>query len=516
VKDRAWLFASPWAILAATCLAYASTLGSSFHFDDYSLFNDPVVTAGGVPFEFSGLSYSRSLAYVSFWLNFRLGGEAAFGYHVVNVALHLGVVAAAWAVFQRLLEPRVAWLATAIVALHPLQTEPVAYVYGRASVIATLFCLLSIRSWLDGRRWLAVAWFCCSLLGKEEALVFPVLLVGLEWLRGGCDWPKIARPVGVMIACVIGAAARLLYAIRVTPDVGVAFDVEAFSGSEYLFTQGRVIAEYLRLVLWPVGQNFDRDWPLAQLSDVWAWLGWLVVLVVLVTGVKFARGPGGLGAGAFCIAGLLLLAPTSSIIPLADLIAERRMYLPMIAFAPAFAMGFQRVFRLVRLEQVSVALVILMFTATTARALVWQSEESLWRDVVSKSPEKIRPKLQLARAVASSTEREELLVGANRLDPLNVDAAIEYGVFLLDAGRLDNALTEFRRAESIDPTEPNAIANQGAALQLLGRGTEATHAYRRALDLEPCHRDARANLVDLLRADGMDSVADEWDAGSCN
>ena len=179
-------------------------------------------------------------------------------------------------------------------------------------------------------------------------------------------------------------------------------------------------------------------------------------------------------------------------------------------------MGFQRVFRLVRLEQVSVALVILMFTATTSRALVWQSEESLWRDVVSKSPGKIRPKLQLARAVASSAERQELLVDANRLDPLNVDAAIEYGVFLLDAGRLDDALTEFRRAESIDRTEPNAIANQGAALQLLGRGTEAAHAYRRALDVDPCHRDARANLVDLLRADGMDSAAAEWEAGSCN
>ncbi len=225
-------------------------------------------------------------------------------------------------------------------------------------------------------------------------------------------------------------------------------------------------------------------------------------------GVKFARGPGGLGVGAFCLGGLLLLAPTSSVIPLADLIAERRMYLPMIAFAPALAMGFQRAFRRLRLEPLA--------AATAGRALVWQTEESLWRDVVAKSPEKVRPKLQLARAVTSNTEREDLLVDANRLDSFNVDAAIEYAVFLLDAGRLDAALSEFRRAESIDPAEPNAIANQGATLQLMGRGTEAIHAYRRALDLDPCHRDARSNLVDLLRADGMDSAADDWAAGSCN
>lgn len=508
MKDRAWLFASPWAILGATFLAYASTLGSSFHFDDYSLFSDRVVTASGAPIELFGLAYSRSLAYVSFWLNFQLGGEAAVGYHLLNVGLHLGAVAAAWAVFKRLVEPRVVWLATGIFALHPLQSEPVAYVYGRASVIATLFCLLSLRSWLDGRRWIAVGWFCCSLLGKEEALVFPLLLVALESLRGSFEWSKIGKPIGVMIACVVGVSARLLYAIRLTPDVGVAFDLEGFSPIEYLFTQGGVIAEYLRLLLWPLGQNFDRDWPAAQVSDVWAWPGWLLVVGVLIMGVKFARGPGGLGVGAFCLGGLLLLAPTSSVIPLADLIAERRMYLPMIAFAPALAMGFQRAFRRLRLEPLA--------AATAGRALVWQTEESLWRDVVAKSPEKVRPKLQLARAVTSNTEREDLLVDANRLDSFNVDAAIEYAVFLLDAGRLDAALSEFRRAESIDPAEPNAIANQGATLQLMGRGTEAIHAYRRALDLDPCHRDARSNLVDLLRADGMDSAADDWAAGSCN
>ncbi len=211
-----------------------------------------------------------------------------------------------------------------------------------------------------------------------------------------------------------------------------------------------------------------------------------------------------------------MLAPTSSVIPLADLIAERRMYLPMIAFAPALAMGFQRAFRRLRLEPLAAVLLLSMAAATAGRALVWQTEESLWRDVVAKSPEKVRPKLQLARAVTSNTEREDLLVDANRLDSFNVDAAIEYAVFLLDAGRLDAALSEFRRAESIDPAEPNAIANQGATLQLMGRGTEAIHAYRRALDRDPCHRDARSNLVDLLRADGMDSAADDWAAGSCN
>src|SRR5262249_60870993 len=80
-----------------------------------------------------------------------------------------------------------ALLATGIFAFHPLQTEAVAYVFARATLLATLFCLLAWRDWLGGQRWRAVAWLALALLSKEECAAFPVFLwlVGLGGGGGG-------------------------------------------------------------------------------------------------------------------------------------------------------------------------------------------------------------------------------------------------------------------------------------------------------------------------------------------
>ena len=82
------------------------------------------------------------------------------GWHPTAIFGVMGAAAAAWSVFRRMLRQPEAWFATALFALHPLQTEAVSYVFARATVLATLLCLLAWRDWLADRRWRAVAWFC--------------------------------------------------------------------------------------------------------------------------------------------------------------------------------------------------------------------------------------------------------------------------------------------------------------------------------------------------------------------
>ena len=137
---------------------------SGFHFDDYAIFSDRVLTSPSGWMAVAALRQTRPLTYLTLWLNWMAGGSDPLGYHLLNLALHLGVVLLAYECFRKLLPERAALAAAAIFAVHPLQAEAVDYVWGRAIVLATLLCLASLAAWLDGKPWLAVAWFAAALL----------------------------------------------------------------------------------------------------------------------------------------------------------------------------------------------------------------------------------------------------------------------------------------------------------------------------------------------------------------
>jgi Flp pilus assembly protein TadD len=126
---------------------------------------------------------------------------------------------------------------------------------------------------------------------------------------------------------------------------------------------------------------------------------------------------------------------------------------------------------------------------------------------VAKSPEKARPKLQLARALAkrgpaATQERLALLEQARELSPASADVALEIGVFHLQSGSPADALAEFDRAAAGEPRSAQVQADRGAALYLLGRLPEAEATFQNALEMDGCNFDARNNLILLYRTLG--------------
>lgn len=500
------------AVLVGAAAVYLATLGSPFHFDDYSLLSDPAVVE---PLGFAELARperTRPLTYLTFWLNYQIDGAEPWGYHLFNLAAFLGCVWLAGSVFERVAPGRAAAAALIVFAFHPLQSEAVAYVFARATLLAALFSLASWRAWI-GRRWaLSALLFAAALAAKEEAATLPLFLAGYELtFRDGFAAHRRAKAIALaaMAALVALAAARLIYAARVIEGAGALFDLDKITPVSYFLAQGRVVWLYLRLLVWPAGQNFDWDIPLTTAP------GWWPALALLVGAAAWAaRRRRGFY---WVVGGLLLLAPTSTFAPLADLAAERRMFLPMMSFAlavgTAWAWTFKRVSGRAYLA-LSVAAALGLSGLTWRRCLVWRSEEALWSDVVAKSPRKVRPKLQLARALAphggeAFGRRKSLLDEARRLDPNNVDAVVESGVFHLQTGDPAAALGAFEHALSLNPDDAQTIANIGSAMLLTSRGEEARAAYRRALRLDPCNFDARNNLMLALRGEGRNGEARE-------
>jgi protein O-mannosyl-transferase len=453
--------------LATVCVFAASILGP-FHLDDYSLFSDEAITSPSGAWRVWRPVQTRPLTYFTFWLNYHLGGENPAGYHIVNVGLHLVAVWLFYGALVRIADSKATLLATALFALHPIQVEPVAYVFERATILSTIFCLLSLRFWLDGRYWYAVACFASALLGKEECVTFPVFLLMTR---------RTLLPAAGMLCLSLVAGVRVLLALEITKISGAGARA-GISALDYFSTQGSVILRYLRLMLIPYSFSFDPDIPIVR---GWrAWLSWLVIVGAAAVLWKTCR------YGKWFAAGLILLVPSSTIFPAADLSADRRMYLPMVAFALFAGLAVKRVdWRILT----AAAAVVALFS--TFRVHVWRSERLLWTEAVARAPLKLRPRIQLSRTFDAEIALR-ILDSAQTIAPIDSAVSIEKGFRLMMADSSELALTEFERARALDPTNPQAVMLAG-----LDRQDGDVEKFHQALVQNACSRNPPPNLRPL-------------------
>jgi tetratricopeptide (TPR) repeat protein len=249
-------------------------------------------------------------------------------------------------------------------------------------------------------------------------------------------------------------------------------------------TQFRAVLVYLRLFLVPVGQNADHEFSISRTIFE---PGTALALLALLAGVVFLlkQAPlvryGGLLFLAF-------LAPTSSVVPLADVFSEHRMYLPIVGLAVALS---------ARLAQVSVSnyrvalvctfLSAIAFLATVERARVWSNGVAFWQDVVEKSPRKARAYQHLTHAYVTTGRCDEAvsyLEKAKDIVPRDYFTYVNWAQAYACTNQADAALEKLREAEKMMPTAfvYGAIAD---SLIKLGRTTEAEQALAMALSKEP-------------------------------
>jgi protein O-mannosyl-transferase len=468
-------------LAAAALLAFGLALAGSFHFDDYSLFASPAITAPGGWREVWKPLATRPLTNFTFWLDYRLGGRNPVAYHAVGLALHIAAVLLLFAVLQLLVPRAVALTAALLFAVDPIQTQAVAYVFERGTVLAAVLSLAALLYWLRGRHWIAVAWFAAALLAKEECAAFPVFLLLMH------VWRKRPRrelaPIGAMIALALAAGLRVVFATAVIRGAGAGF-AAGVSPWTYASYQGQVILRYLRMLVLPWGFTID---PAIGPTALWMRaLAWLVVAAAAGVALwRFRRHP----LAFWFLGGLVLLAPSSSIFPAADLAADRRMYLPMIAFSVCLALLLDRLDR-----RVVAALAVVLIGISIRYSLVWRTEHALWSEAVARAPRKVRPRIQLARTLPPAAALREL-EQARAIAPDDPDIDTEEGRIYMSAGMPAQALGEFGRALARSPHDPLAMNNRGVALLALGQASAARQDFERALRRDPCLFDARLNLL---------------------
>lgn len=467
------------------CLAYANSFQGVFMLDDYTNIIE-YKNAQNLSWPWTFMqNVRRPLLYLSIAINYALGGQDTFGYHLFNLAVHVfagltlfGIIRRSWLAGQQsfpgMAREReavgVAFFVAALWLVHPLQTESVTYIIQRAESMMGLFYLLAfylaIRFLITNKKfWAVLAGLSAIMSGlsKEVAVTIPLVILLYDrayfspsfrsalskhrWLYGALSmlWP-------VMIFFLLTTQPEII------PTAGFAY--QGLNWQNYAATQCSVVLYYVRLAWWPYPLVFDYDWPLADKP-----LEIIVPLLVLwlmfsLSLSLYRRKP---QAGFWALSFFIILLPSSSVVPLKDLAFEHRMYLSLIsplvlgvwggkALVNRFCChpGRRGMFSLF----LGIFLVVILGVMTFIRNKDYQSEMGMWRDVLTKRP-------------------------------LNARAHNNYGRFLADAGQKEIARDYYRRAIELSPRYADAYLNLGSALIEEGKYKEAKHYTQQAIRLNP-------------------------------
>jgi len=478
---------------------------------------------------------SRPVVLLSAAVNYALGGLNPWGYHLFNLGVHILAALTLFGVARRTfhserLRPRFGeaaeWLAGTISLLwlvHPLQTEVVSYAIQRGESMMGLFYLLTlycvIRAHEATRRigwWLAAMASCALGMGSKPVMVTtPVVILLYDRAYLAKSWREVMERRWGLYAGL--ASTWLLLPLLLANGAAEWKDSAGFAYNgvpplQYALTQTGVILHYLRLAFWPHPLCFDYccayGWPVAR--SVGSALPSLMAVSVLlaVTAWAWRRNPAwGFPAVWF----FLILAPTSSFVPVADLVVEHRMYLPLAAVvavvtAAGFVVGEKlfgrrpRARRAVGCAAVGV-LVAVLGVVTVQRNRDYRSELVLWQDTVAKCPNNPRAHNNLGADLMGEGRVPEAIAQyeqAARIKPDYATAECNLGTAWAKLGQLTEAVRHFERATQIQPDYAKAQNDLGVILMQLGRPQEAIGHFREMLRTNPDYAEAHGNLAVAL------------------
>jgi tetratricopeptide (TPR) repeat protein len=511
-------------LLAFGLVAYSNSFVAAFHLDDtaHILKNDALFNLAKVD-KIYAYCKERFLTYFTLAINYKISKFDATSYHIFNFFIHY--IAAFFLYFLfietwktpalrgsslKFSKRLAAFLVAAIFLLHPLQTEAVTYVTQRAESMAGMFYLGTLFFYLRARLSLNrrsvwgyyVSAIVCALgaaFSKETSVTLPVMIVIFEVFLFNTSIKDLLRHKIVLILFI---PAGLIVAYKLKPLIqqGFFYDSEiSFTRKEYLLTQFSVLVTYLRLFFWPAEQNLDWDYPLStnffQLKTVSSFLFLLVLLLVALLAYRKFRLLS-LGIVAFFV----ILAPTSSVIPIKDLIFEHRMYLPLAFLAMGFVQilfdGLIEIKKMgprasqIALMVITITLLPLLTSLTHARNEVWMSEISLWRDVVKKSPNKARAHINYGKTLlnygyGSNEEVKKEFTIASRLCP---DCTLPYynlAIVYFREGDYQNVLRHALKVEKKNPNNRYVLYLVAKTYMKLDKWQEARIYLERLVKLSP-------------------------------
>jgi hypothetical protein len=506
-----------------TLAAYSNSFSAGFPFDNKQLIlQDPRVheaSAANVdlilqhsywwPYGESGLY--RPVTTLSYLFNYAVlgNGERAAGYHAFNLAAHTINVLMVCALMLRLLGPAkagpfVAFATAAIWAVHPLSTEAVTNIVGRADLLAAMAVLGAFLMYLNGRAaagWRRLAWFsglsAVSALGffsKESAVVIvPVIVLDeLAWWDHGRSprallWAAVALGLPLLLmwsqrTTVLGSAPAAEFAFVDNPIVGAGF----WTGR---LTAVGVMARYLALLVWPATLSSDYSYQQIQIfhGTPGDWIACAAIAAIVFAALalwRLQKNPPFIRATApaafFAAFAFITFLPASNLLfPTGTIMAERLMYLPSLGLVALFTIGLVAAAHVLDSRHAALVVVALIVGGLSYRTWLrnpaWANDISIWTSAVAAAPDSAKAHRALAEALYDSDPTHQ------NLD--RVIAEAERSVSLLSAvPDRWNSYHDYRQAAAYHLDKADGLRRRAAAGEA-NAAAEAARATERSLAL---------------------------------
>lgn len=499
-------------------LIYQNSFKNEFQFDDTIAINASLKfdsLYSGLPFWSKINIKHRPVSKYITNFNYSISGKNTISYHIFNTIIHIIASLFVFLIIQLILnnsnhlrediksKGKIFALICALLFLtHPVQTNSVTYIIQRMASLAGMFYLMSFYFYLKARfratliqkksvLYIILAIFAglAALFSKQNAVTFP-----LAWLLGELFFVRNKQKKLNKTYLIIAGSLILIIALTVIFANYLPRETDSFSRIEYLLTQTRVISKYIQLAFFPISLNIDYYFPISESFSIKELISTLFLLLVLLSGILLYRKHRLISFGIFWF--FLNLLVTSSIIPIRDVIFEHRLYLSIFGAVLVLVSILSYLFRNlpVRYFYLISGFIILFFSIKTIlRNVDWKTPYSLWKDTVSKSPEKARPNLNYGIACMEKkklTEAEKYISKSIELDSSNPKAFFNRGNIRYTSQNYTGAIQDMKQylkfypesTASIDIAGKSymAIKNFDSAIIFFNRWIKADSLSKRA------------------------------------
>ena len=506
-------------LLIIILLVFSNSLFSEFVWDDQFILKkdiftdwkniDDIFLTADTAHTDDNISYYRPVTYLTFLFDYQMWDLKPFWYSLENILLHASVVIIFYLLIARLFgDKTLAFFSSLLFALHPAVTEPVNFITGgRNTMLCAAFSLLTLFSASNSGRgkrgWavLSLILYFLALLSKEQAVILPLFLLLAAFLSGS----KELKADKYLLAAFFGVTAAY-FALRyqilgsVTSEYGVQFSYERIG------LMLSALFSYFRIMLIPTDLSIEyTTLPVAFFSykslAAIAGMG-ILIYISLKKNIHDALRISGVWL-------VLSFFPISNIIPIPSApVADRYIYIPLLGMCLAAGYGMKCFYSKKQAPAMIIFIIcILLFGVMThTRNYVWSNNESLWKDVVTKSPQKAVGYYNLGviyqdKGDLDDAVREYQL--ALEQDPAYVLAHINLGIIYHSKGLIDRAIREFSIAIELDPDLSQAYYNLGRVFQYQGRNDSAIEQYQLAIKFKPDYPEAHNNLGAIYKSKGF-------------
>lgn len=480
----------------------------------------------------SGLLPNRPLAYISFALNYYFHRYNVVGYRLINILIHLVSGILLYLVVKNTMVLPVVtsryghfmwipYVAACVWLIHPLHSQSVTYIVQRMTSMAAMFYMLSMWLYIKARQsdrtiFQMVLFAGCGISGilalgtKETSATLPVFIFLYEWfffqdLSPGWLKRRIILIVGVG---VLFCSVVFLYTDgQPLAKIMATYKTRDFTLLQRVLSESRVVILYLGLIFYPHPDllNLDYDFPLSYsiIDPPTTLLAFAIIIGMLTLAFWLAPKDRLVSYCLFWFLGNLVIE--STVVGL-ELVFEHRTYLPSMLIVVMTILLVNRYLRPNLLKVVAViSLIMVLSVWTYERNSVWNSDVTLWQDVVKKSPQKARPHNNLGNALRRQGKLSEAIYHfkeALRIDPNYAKAHNNLGIVLATQGDAETALSHFYLALELNPSYAEAYSNIGVTLARQGRLDEAINNFSIALRLKPDYAKVHNNLGAALVRQG--------------